>query len=130
MRSTAIVAALLCAAFTCAASGEEPPTAMTVGDLHLLCIGDDQVSHNVCRVYILAVTQGIALGLTLADRKASRPCVPPELSAEALEQGMKGKLADALKAQPKDVQVDAAGFIAAALAGAYPCPKGSAGHSP
>ena len=96
---------------------------MTAGDLAQLCTGTDHVSVNACRIYILGVTQGIAVGIHMAAAKtpAARPCVPPEISAEELEASLKNKLA-ALdsNSEPRD----AAGFIGAALAVAFPCGGG------
>ena len=96
---------------------------MTAGDLAQLCSGTDHVSVNACRIYILGVTQGIAVGIRMAaaHRPAGRPCVPPETSAEELETGLKKQLA---ALDPDSGQRDAAGFIAAALAARFPCAGG------
>src|SRR5215472_2483554 len=106
VRSLATIVALT------AAAPEQP--AMTGGDLAQLCTGSDHVSVNACRIYILGVTQGIAVGIRLAAAHslAARPCVPPETSAEELDAILKKKLA-ALDADSG--QRDAAGFIGAAL---------------
>jgi Rap1a immunity proteins len=103
-------------------AAEEQP-AMTAGDLEQLCTGSDHVSRNACRIYILGVTQGIAIGIRIADGKSAnrRPCVPAAISAEALEQTVKKKLAALSTSTERDR--DAAGFIGAALAAAYPCAK-------
>jgi hypothetical protein len=94
--------------------------AMTTGDLAQLCGGTDHVSVNACRVYILGVTQGIAVGIRMAEGRSttSRPCVPPGVSAEELEASLKQKLA-ALDAVAQ--QRDAAGFIGATLAAQFRC---------
>jgi hypothetical protein len=120
MRSPATIAAAATALLLTAAAPEEP--AMTAGDLAQLCNGSDHVSRNACRVYILGVTQGIAVGIRLAGGRspAGRPCVPAGIAAEELEATLKKKLA-ALDADSG--QQDAAGFIGAALAAAYPCKR-------
>ena len=107
------------------ASAAEPEPAMTAADLQQLCTGEDHVSRNACRIYILGVTQGIALGLHLLGRDGhpARPCVPAGVSAETLERTVKAKLADDLTAHPQDRQREAAGFISAVLAEAFPCSK-------
>jgi hypothetical protein len=104
-----------------AAAPEQP--AMSAGDLAQLCNGSDHVSVNACRIYILGVTQGIAVGIRLAAARSpvSRPCVPPGISAEELEATLKKKLA-ALDSDSE--QHDAAGFIGAALGAAFPCGGG------
>ena len=118
MRATATILAAAAALSLTAAARAQP--AMTAGDLAQLCGGSDHVSVNACRIYILGVTQGIAVGMRLAAAKSrvSRACVPPEISAEDLEETLKKKLA---ALDPPAQQRDAAGFIGAALAAAFPC---------
>jgi hypothetical protein len=118
VRTTATLLAAAAALTLTAASPAQP--AMTAGDLAQLCGGSDHVSVNACRIYMLGVTQGIAVGLRMAAAKnpVSRPCVPPEISAEELEETLKKKLA---ALDPLSQQHDAAGFIGAALAAAFPC---------
>jgi hypothetical protein len=108
--------------FLTAAAPEEP--AMTAGDLAQLCNGTDHVSRNACRIYMLGVTQGIAVGLRIAGRgkEAARPCVRPGIAAEDLEALLKKRL-DALDASGQ--QRDAAGFIGESLTAAFPCAGGS-----
>ncbi len=112
----ALAAALLLTAAT-AATPEQP--AMTAGDLAQLCSGTDHVSVNACRIYMLGVTQGIAVGIHMARTgKAVRLCVPSGIAAEDLEAALKARLA-ALDSAGQ--QRDAAGFIGAALAAKFPC---------
>jgi hypothetical protein len=96
---------------------------MTAGDLAQLCGGSDHVSVNACRIYILGVTQGIAVGMRMAaaHSRAGQACVPPEISAADLEATLKKKL---VALDPGAQQRDAAGFIGAALAAAFPCAAG------
>jgi hypothetical protein len=112
-----MLAAAAALALTAAAPGQP---AMTAADLAQLCGGSDHVSVNACRIYMLGVTQGIAVGMRMAGAKGreSRACVPPEISAEELEATLKKRLA---ALDPDSGQRDAAGFIGAALAAAYPC---------
>jgi hypothetical protein len=120
VRALATIVAASAALTLTAAAPEQP--AMTAGDLAQLCGGSDHVSVNACRIYMLGVTQGIAVGIHLAAKSpASRPCVPPGISADELESSLKQKLA-ALDADSG--QRDAAGFIGAALAARYPCAGG------
>jgi hypothetical protein len=119
VRVPATTAAAVAATLLLTAAAPEEP-AMTASDLAQLCGGSDHVSINACRIYILGVTQGIAVGIHLAGGKgvASRPCVPTGISADELEAALKKKLA-ALDAESG--RRDAAGFIGAALAAAFPC---------
>ena len=121
MRNAAIVLTLLAALATSAAASNQE--VMTAGDLQQLCAGSDHVSKNVCRVYILGVTQGITLGMSIADGKSrgGRPCVPAETSGESLEQSLKAKLDQDLATTPADRQREAAQVIGAVLASTYPC---------
>lgn len=114
------------AALTLTAAAPAQP-AMTAADLAQLCGGSDHVSVNACRIYMLGVTQGIAVGMRMAAAKSresreSRACVPPGISAEELEATLKKKLA---ALDPDSGQRDAAGFIGAALAAAFPCRGGT-----
>jgi Rap1a immunity proteins len=123
MRPIAVLIALtVTGALLASAAAPEQP-AMTAGDLGQLCAGSDHVSRNACRIYILGVTQGITLGMRIADGTTSggRPCVPAGLSAEALEQTLQKKL-DAMSSAAERER-DAAGFIGAVLIAAFPCPK-------
>lgn len=106
-----------------AANAAEEQPAMTAGDLEQLCTGTDHVSRNACRIYILGVTQGIAIGVRIGEGKSGnhRPCVPVTSSAEALEETVKRKLAGIGTSGERDR--DAAGFVAAVLGAAYPCAK-------
>ena len=129
MRSVALALTILGALLASAASSQQ--YAMTAGDLQDLCAGADHVSRNVCRVYILGVTEGITVGLRMADGKTrgGRPCIPDGVSAELLEQTLKTRLNDALAAAAANRARDASGFIGAALVQSFPCtPGASATH--
>ncbi|GAC1663810.1 MAG: hypothetical protein PVS2B3_17230 [Steroidobacteraceae bacterium] len=119
MKSLAIVPALMGALLSTTVSSAEP--VMRAGDLQQLCAGTDHVSVNVCRVYILGVTEGMSLGMSIAAGKppAGRPCVPKDISGEALERAVKNRLEALSSATDRDG--DASRLIAAALAAAYPC---------
>jgi Rap1a immunity proteins len=121
MRSIACALTVAIALLAVHASAAQP--AMTAGDLEQLCAGSDHVSRNACRIYILGVTQGITLGFELAHSQSGRrrPCMPAGISAETLEETVKRRLA-ALGA-PAERARDAAGFIGAVLAAAFPCTK-------
>ena len=72
--------ALLVAGSAFAAPPATPPAANTITaqDLEQFCGGSDHVSQNVCRVYILGVTQGVVLG-------GAHVCVPASASAEGVK---------------------------------------------
>jgi Rap1a immunity proteins len=120
-----VVALMTVSGILTTATSAEPEPAMTAGDLQTLCTGEDHVSRNACRIYILGVTQGIAVGVRMAGGQdaVGAPCVPPGTSAEALEETVKGKLAADLTKRPGDRRLEASGFIGSVLGAAYPCPK-------
>ncbi|MBS0579830.1 MAG: hypothetical protein JSR36_11290 [Proteobacteria bacterium] len=98
---------------------------MTAADLQQICVAQDTTSKNVCRVYILGITQGIAIGMDIADGKSAtaRACIPQKLSGEELADSIKTKLAQSLAASPKDQEMDAAKFVAGVMAKTFPCRK-------
>jgi hypothetical protein len=116
-----IVTALCVAAGTLALPTHAGEAAMTAGDLKELCAGSDHVSRNVCRIYILGVTEGIAQGLSIAGGKGSRPCIPEGVSAEQLQATVKARLDEELSHTPTRGTSDAAAFLASTLAHAFPC---------
>jgi hypothetical protein len=107
-----------------AAAGPETAV-ITAGDLQQLCLGTDTTSKNVCRVYILGVTQGITLGMNIGagKLKGGRPCIPEALSGDALESSVKSRLGEHLARVPADRNLDASAFIATLMVAKYPCPQ-------
>jgi Rap1a immunity proteins len=126
MRRMAI-ASIMTGALLTSANSSEPEPAMTAADLQQLCAGEDHVSKNACRIYILGVTQGISVGMHIAESngRSGAACVPPDVSAETLERTVKDRLSTDLKATPAHGAREAAGFIGGVLAAAFPCSKRS-----
>jgi Rap1a immunity proteins len=116
-----ILTALGAAAALLAMPSHAAEAAMTAGDLKELCAGSDHVSRNVCRIYILGVTEGIAQGLSIADGKGTKPCIPEGVSAQQLEETVKARLGKELSLSPARGTSDAAPFLATTLAEAFPC---------
>ena len=123
MKPIALALTIAGALLATAASSEQP--AMTAGDLQELCGGSDHVSRNACRIYILGVTQGITVGMNIADGKTGggRPCVPEGVSGERLEQTVTSRLSEQLAASEANRNVEASGFIGSVLVHAFPCSK-------
>ena len=119
VRVLAIAVAVAAGAF--AVPAQAAGSAMTAGDLKELCSGSDHVSHNVCRVYILGVTEGITQGLAIAAANGAKACIPEDISAEQLEKTLKARLEQDLSRSPAQSTQDAAVFLGAALAEAFPC---------
>jgi hypothetical protein len=113
----ALRAVLIAGSWLLGLPAQAEESAVTAADLQQLCRGTDTTSRNVCRIYILGVTQGIELGLNM---RGHRPCVPA-MSADALQQSIKSKLDEDLSAVPADGKLGAAGVIAGILAHSYPC---------
>ena len=100
-------------------------TAMTAGDLQQICIGSSAESKAACRFYLLGITQGISMGMSIADGKTQggRPCVPDDLSSSAIELAVKMKLGEDLMVYPDDRKLDASGVVGAILVSTFPCRK-------
>jgi hypothetical protein len=97
--------------------------AMTAGDLQEICIGSSAESKASCRFYLLGITQGISLGMGIADGKTQggRPCIPENLSASAIELAVKMKMGQDLMVYPDDRKLDASGLVGAILVSTFPC---------
>jgi hypothetical protein len=129
MRSTALLLLTLCCstivgmAQSKRASADD--TAMTAGDLQEICIGSSAESKAACRFYLLGITQGISMGMSIADGKTEggRPCIPENLSASAIELAVKIKMGQDLMVYPDDRKLDASGLVSAALVSTFPCRK-------
>jgi hypothetical protein len=101
-----------------------PAEAMTAGDLQEICIGSEAESKAACRFYLLGITQGVSMGMSIADgkTKGGRPCVP-ELSATEIELVVKMKMGQDLMVFPDDRKMDASGMVSAILTSTFPCRK-------
>ena len=127
MRSTVLLLLTLCCSTIVGmppskrASGDEK--AMTAGNLQEICIGSSAESKASCGFYLLGITQGISMGMSIADGKTQggRPCVPENLSASAIELVVKMKMGQDLMVFPDDRKLDASGFVGAILVSAFPC---------
>jgi hypothetical protein len=99
--------------------------AMTAGDLQKICIGSSAESKASCGFYLLGITQGISMGMSIADGKTEggRPCVPENLSASAIELAVKIKMGQDLMVYPDDRKLDASGLVSAILVSTFPCRK-------
>ena len=100
-------------------------TAMTAGDLQQICIGSSAESKAACQFYLLGITQGISMGMSIAEGKTQGgcPCVPENLSASAIELAIKIKMGQDLMVFPDDRKLDASGFVGAILVSTFPCRK-------
>ncbi len=121
MRTLVLLLGCGCALVSAAAPPPPALDTITGADLAQFCSGSDHVSQNVCRVYILGVTQGVVLGGAVAAPARARLCVPAALDAEKLEEAVKGRLARMLDGHPAAAREDASRLIARALGALYPC---------
>jgi hypothetical protein len=126
VRSALLLLTLYCL-MTVGTKESKPPSAedkaMTAGELQQICIDSSAESKAACRFYLLGITQGISMGMVIADgkTKGGRPCVPDNLSASAIELAVKMKLGEDLMVFPDDRKMDASGFVAAILVSTFPC---------
>ena len=100
-------------------------SAMTGGDLQDICTASSADSKAACRFYILGITQGLSMGMNIADgkTKGGRPCIPDDTSGSTLELTVKMKLGQDLMVFPDDKKLDASGLIGAILVNTFPCRK-------
>ncbi len=122
----AVIGVLLCAlAFTSPAGAADGDGTMTGGDLQEICTNPSAESKAACRFYILGITQGVSLGMSIADgkTKGGRPCIPDNTSGSALELAVKMKLGQDLMVYPADKKLDASGLVGAILVNTFPCRK-------
>ncbi len=121
-----VIALFLCAlVFVPSVRAADSGGAMTGGDLQDICIASNADSKTSCRFYILGITQGVSLGMNIADgkTKGGRPCIPDDTSGSALELAVKMKLGQDLMVFPEDKKLDASGLIGAILVNTFPCSK-------
>jgi hypothetical protein len=129
MRSTALLLLTLCCSTivgttqTKRASDDEK--AMTAGDLQEICIGSSPEAKAACRFYLLGITQGLSMGMSIADGKTDgrRPCIPENLSDSAIELAVKMKMGQDLMVYPDDRKLDASGLVSGILVSTFPCRK-------
>ena len=129
MRSTALLLLALCCSTIVGMTQSKPAPAdekaMTAGDLQEICIGSNAESKAACRFYLLGITQGVSMGMSIADGKTQggRPCIPENLSAAAIEFAVKMKMGQDLMVFPDDRKLDASGVVGAILVSTFPCRK-------
>ncbi|MBV8784887.1 MAG: hypothetical protein JOZ67_11925 [Gammaproteobacteria bacterium] len=94
---------------------------MSAADLRDICHSSDTTSRNVCRVYLLGVTEGITLGIEIGRGHGAPACLPEAVSGDALQAKLRERLDAHLERSPGDAQEPAARLIAHLMARAYPC---------
>lgn len=120
MTSKFCVAAVF--ALLAAATPAHAAEIMTVGDLQEFCTASDDGDKSACRFFIFGVAQGLRLAAaTLGDK--THYCIPDDLSAGAMELAVKLAIGQDLMVFPKDRDLEASGFVGAALIKAFPCGK-------
>ena len=99
----------------------------TLGDLQKICLDPNTENQAVCRFYIFGVSQGIGLGLDMADgkTKGGRPCSPDGISSPALESAIRMRMGELLTVYPNDAKLEASGGIGALLVNLFPCRAGN-----
>ncbi|HEU0277140.1 MAG TPA: Rap1a/Tai family immunity protein [Rhodanobacteraceae bacterium] len=123
MRLVIVLACALTVATSATAQGSQ--NTMSAGDLAGICSSSRDESKATCHAYILGVTEGIQLGMSIADGKTNggRPCIPQNLSGSALDIAVKTKLGADLMVYPADKALDASGVIGGILVATFPCQR-------
>lgn len=129
MRSTALLLLTLCCSTIVGMNQSKRASAdenvMTAGDLQEICISSSAESKAACRFYLFGISQGISMGMSIADGKTQggRPCVPENLSASGIELAVKMKMGQDLMVYPDDRKLEASGLVSAILISTFPCRK-------
>jgi preprotein translocase subunit SecG len=121
-----VIAAFLCSAVLVSpVAAADSSGAMNGGDLQDICTSSSAEAKAACRFYILGVTQGITMGMSIADGKThgGRPCIPDDTPGSALELAVKTKLGQDLMVYPEDKKLEASGLIGGILVSTFPCRK-------
>jgi hypothetical protein len=122
----AVIGSFLCAlVLVSSVRAADSGSAMTVGDLQDICAAPSADRKSACRFYILGITQGLSVGMSIAEgkTKGGRPCIPDDTSSQTLELTVKMKLGQILMMFPEDKTLDASGLIGAILVNTFPCTK-------
>jgi hypothetical protein len=114
----AVVAGVLFTVTPSARAAETGP--MTVADLQEFCTASDEGSKSACRFYIYGVVQGARLAAGVAGDK-THFCIPDDLSSPAMEMIVKVAIGQNLMLFPADRDLEASGFVGAAIQKAFPC---------
>lgn len=122
MQTSFLLSALMLSSSAMAADSSDT---LTVGDLQQICTGQSAESKAACHFYILGVTQGVTMGISIADGKTNggRPCIPDNIPADALELTVKSQIGADLMVFPEDKKLDAAGMVGAVLIKRFECNK-------
>ena len=120
-RLTTAVTAAACVLLTITAPTRAADI-MTVGNLQEFCTASDDGSKNACGFFIFGVAQGLRLAATTLGDK-THYCIPDDLSAAAMELAVKLAIGQDLMIFPADRDLEASGFVGAALMKSFPCAK-------
>jgi hypothetical protein len=87
---------------------------MKLSDLMDICTGRDASSQSACRFYILGVTEGGSIGAGVA-KDESHFCIRESVSSQNMVLIVKKAMSRDLAAFPKDKEMPAVSFVAAAM---------------
>lgn len=122
----AVIWVLLCTlTFVYPAGAADGNGVMTGGDLQYICTNPSAEKKAACQFYILGITQGVSMGISIAEGKTKGgiPCIPDDISGSALELAVKIKLGQELMAYPEDKKLDASSLVGAILVDTFLCRK-------
>jgi hypothetical protein len=117
----AVVASVFLAAVPGPARSAETG-AMTVGDLQEFCTASDAGSKSACQFFIYGVVQGTRLAAGVVGDK-THFCIPDDLSSQTMVMIVKQSIGQDLMVFPADRDLEASGFIGAAMQKAFPCDR-------
>lgn len=121
LRIGSLLAGSLLLSASLAAAPLRAADVMSAADLQEICHSSDTTSRNVCRVYLLGVSEGLALGIEIGHGHGAPVCLAEGVSGEALQERLREHLDAHLARSPGDGAEPAARLIAHLMARAYPC---------
>jgi hypothetical protein len=99
-------------------------TELTAGALYEFCNSADLAVSNACRFYILGAVDGISVAGGLANDK-NHFCLPDNVQGARLVEIFRTAARADIQAFPQDSNEPAISLVGAAMAHAFPCPKGN-----
>jgi hypothetical protein len=96
--------------------------AMTVGELQEFCTASEAGSKSACKFFIYGVVQGARLAAGVVGDK-THFCIPDDLSSRTMETIVKQAVGQDLMLFPADRDLEASGFVGAAIQKAFPCDR-------
>ncbi len=115
-KATSLLALILLSIFPTVSHASQ----MNLGDLQDICMTLDPEGKAACKFYIWGVAEGTNIGAGVA-KDQNHFCMPEGTSSEKLVFTVKKMIGEDTMIYPKDRELPAVSFVAAALLKSFPC---------